>query len=144
MDIVEINESHFEKLISLFKEFAIFEKLPELMINSVDKMKAEKDLFKGFVAVDKNDDIVGYTVFFFAYYTWTGKTLYMDDLYVCESHRSKGLGTRLINKVIEYARSENCTKMRWQVSNWNATAIKFYENLGATINHVERNCDLIL
>lgn len=50
----------------------------------------------------------------------------------------------LINKVISFAKDSNCNKLRWQVSNWNKPAIDFYKNLGAEINEVERNCDLII
>lgn len=34
--------------------------------------------------------------------------------------------------------------MRWQVSNCNKNAQKFYKNIGATIDDVELNCDLML
>jgi len=138
-----IQESDFEELLSLFREFATFEKLPENMVNTVEKMKKEKEYFHGFVARSKNEEIVGYVNFFYAYYTWTGKSLYMDDLYVRKNFRGKGIGTMLIKKVISYAKETNCNGLRWQVSNWNHPAIKFYKSLGAKINDIERNCDLI-
>ena len=142
--IQKTQESDFESLIALFQEFALFEKLPEKMTNSFEKMKQEQNYFKGFTAKNDEGKIVGYVTFFFAYYTWSGKALYMDDLYVCEKYRGKGLGTLLINEVISFAKQENCSKLRWQVSNWNSPAIKFYENLGAEISPVEMNCDLLL
>ncbi|WP_165040485.1 GNAT family N-acetyltransferase [Dysgonomonas sp. ZJ709] len=142
--IEKIQESHFEELISLFHEFANFEKLPEKMTNSAEQMMREKDFLLGFVAKDKNNKIAGYVTFFFAYYTWIGKSLYMDDLYIRQQYRGKGLGTILINKAISFAKESDCNKLRWQVSNWNNHAIKFYESLGATIDDVEMNCDLIL
>jgi GNAT superfamily N-acetyltransferase len=86
---------------------------------------------------------MGYVTYFFAYYTWTGKSLYMDDLYVREKYRRKGLGALLINKVIDYAKEEKCNKLRWQVSNWNEPAITFYKSLGAEIDNIEQNCDII-
>lgn len=146
MDIVfeKINETHFEELITLFKEFALFEKLPEKMVNSIEKMCEEKDFINGYVAKDQCNRIIGYVTFFFAYYTWSGKALYMDDLYVGYENRGQGIGTLLIRKVIEFAKSQKCYRLRWQVSNWNEPAIKFYKTLGATIDHVEMNCDLLL
>lgn len=142
--IDRIQEEDFEELISLFKEFAEFENLPERMVNTVERMRLEKDFFNGFIIRNEDQEILGYTVFFFAYQTWTGKTLYMDDLYIRKEYRGKGFGSLLINKVIEFAKDTNCYKLRWQVSNWNHPAIKFYQELGATIDEVERNCDLIL
>jgi RimJ/RimL family protein N-acetyltransferase len=46
--------------------------------------------------------------------------------------------------VIEFAKNSQCHKLRWQVSAWNKPAIEFYKNIGATIDNVEQNCDLIL
>ncbi len=140
--IREIVESDFGSLITLFQEFAEFEKLQEKMTNSVQQMISEKQYVNGFVAVTDSNEIAGYVTYFFAYYTWTGKSLYMDDLYVRNEFRGRGIGTLLIKSVIEFAKSENCKKMRWQVSEWNKPAISFYESIGANIDGVESNCDL--
>lgn len=144
INISRIKESDFEDMISLFHEFAAFEKVPEKMLNSVEQMKQEKGFFNGFIAKNESGNIIGYVTFFFGYYTWIGKSLYMDDLYVRDAYRSQGIGAMLINEVIAFSKKENCRKMRWQVSNWNEKAIQFYENLGATIDRVEMNCDLLL
>ena len=142
--IREIKADDFTGLISLFTEFATFEKTPEKMINTVDRMTVEQEFFNGFVALNDSEEIVGYVTHFFAYYTWIGKSLYMDDLYVKEEFRGHGIGTELINKVIEYAKTTNCQKVKWQVSEWNKPAIEFYKSLGASIDSVESNCDLLL
>jgi len=142
--IREIKADDFPGLITLFTEFATFEKTPEKMTNTVDRMTVEQEFFNGFVALNDSEEIVGYVTHFFAYYTWIGKSLYMDDLYVKEEFRGHGIGTELINKVIEYAKTTNCQKVKWQVSEWNKPAIDFYKSLGASIDSVESNCDLLL
>jgi len=142
--IREIKADDFPGLITLFTEFATFEKTPEKMTNTVDRMTVEQEFFNGFVALNDSEEIVGYVTHFFAYYTWIGKSLYMDDLYVKEEFRGHGIGTELINKVIEYAKTTNCQKVKWQVSEWNKPAIEFYKSLGASIDSVESNCDLLL
>lgn len=137
-------ETDYSQIIDLFKDFAAFEKLPEKMTNSVNRMIKEKDFFNCFVAETNDKIIVGYVTYFFCYYTWIGKSLYMDDLYVTPEYRANGIGTRLINRVIEFAKNSQCHKLQWQVSEWNKPAIDFYKNIGATIDSVEQNCDLIL
>ena len=141
--IRKIEESDYLVLISLFKEFALFEKLPEKMTNSVEQMLREKEYLTGFVAVNDADEIVGYATYFFGYYTWIGKSLYMDDLYVRPDFRGAGVGAKLISEVIAFAKAENCKKLRWQVSEWNQPAIDFYKSLGANVDAVESNCDLV-
>jgi len=143
LHIRKIEERDFPALISLFNEFALFEKLPEKMTNTVEQMLTEKEYLAGFVAVNGEGEIRGYVTYFFAYYTWTGKSLYMDDLYVRPIFRGQGIGTKLINEVIAFAKTENCGKLRWQVSEWNQPAIDFYKSLGANIDAVESNCDLV-
>jgi len=141
--IRKIEEYDFPVLIFLFKEFALFEKLPEKMTNSVEQMMKEKEYLTGFVAVNAADEILGYVTYFFGYYTWIGKSLYMDDLYVRPDFRGAGVGTKLINEVIAFAKAENCKKLRRQVSEWNQPAIDFYKGLGANVDAVESNCDLV-
>ena len=141
--IKNIEENDFEELVALFLEFATFQNQPEKMKNSVEKMISEKDFLHGFTARDEDDRIIGYATFFFAYYTWVGKSLYMDDLYIKEQYRGKGIGTLLINTVIKHAEKEKCDRLRWQVSEWNKPAISFYKTLGAKIDETERNCDIV-
>ena len=142
--IRKATESDFEQINILFREFAEFEKLPEKMINSVERMRMEKELFNCFVAETPDKEIVGYAVYFFCYFTWTGKSLYMDDLYVKPDYRGIGIGSLLINQVILHAKETGCHKLRWQVSNWNKPAKDFYRKLGAEISDVEQNCDLMI
>lgn len=106
--------------------------------------ETESDYIYGFVVLNEKTEIIGYVTYFYAYYTWIGKSMYMDDLYVKLDYRGRGLGTKLIKKVIEKAKSDKCNKLRWQVSEWNHSAIDFYKNLGATVDNVESNCDLSL
>jgi GNAT superfamily N-acetyltransferase len=142
--IKEIELSDYNELIQLFKEFAHFEKYPEKMTNTVEQMEKETEFIHGFVVREKDNRVVAYVSWFYAYYTWVGKSAYIDDLYVKPEHRGKGIGIRLMNEVIDKAKETNCKKVKWQVSSWNQSAIGFYKKLGATIDNVQLNCDLIL
>lgn len=77
-------ENDYPELFKLIKEFATFENLEHLMVNSVGQMLKEKELFNCFIVRDKNNIIMGYATYFYAYYTWSGKSVYMDDLYIKE------------------------------------------------------------
>ena len=143
-NIRPIEPKDFPTLVKLFSEFAHFEKTPEKMVNSAVQMQKDAKWINGFVAVDEANEIQGYVTWFYAYYTWVGKSMYMDDLYVRPDYRGKSIGTKLIQSVIDHAKKEHCGRLRWQVSEWNAPAIKFYEKLGANVDGVESNCDLVL
>ena len=137
-------ETDFAAIYSLIKEFAVFQKTPQKVSITVEEMKAQKDLFECFVAVNDKEEIIGFASCFFAYYSWSGKAFYLDDLYVTEFYRGYKTGTRLLETVIDFAKKSGCIKVRWQVSNWNKNAIAFYKKMGAIIDDVEINCDLDL
>ena len=113
--IRSIEEKDYSHLISLIQAFAEFEKMPEKMTNSVEQMKSENEFLEGFVAVTDSQEVVGYVTFFDAYYTWVGRSLYMDDLYVKPEHRGQGIGSRLLKKVIEYAKFKKCNRLRCRI-----------------------------
>lgn len=136
-------EKDFPAIFLLIREFAIFQKSVDKVSITPEQMLADKELFQAFV-VEVDGIIVGFATFFWTYYSWSGKALYLDDLYLQPSVRGQGMGKGLLHSVIELARSRNCKKVRWQVSNWNHHAIEFYKNMGATVDGVELNCDLLL
>ncbi|MBI3258209.1 MAG: GNAT family N-acetyltransferase [Ignavibacteriae bacterium] len=141
--IRKATENDFEEVYSLINDFAVFIKTPEKVSITPEQMKLDKDYFQCLVAV-QSGKIIGFATYFFAYYSWTGKALYLDDLYVVEEYRGQKTGTMLMDAVFEIARNESCTKVRWQISNWNSKAIEFYKKRGAVVDGVEINCDLKL
>lgn len=136
-----IQSTDYEGMILLFKELATFQKMPEKMRNSTELMKEESEWVNGFVIEKAPGELIGYATYFYAYFTWVGKSIYMDDLYVKPDYRGQGLGKKLIDTVIHQAKTENCKKVHWQVSRWNQNAIDFYQKLGAEVDDVESNCD---
>lgn len=125
----------------LISALATFENAPDAVTNTVERMRREASLFDFFVA-EIDETIVGAALYFFAYYSWVGKSLYLDDLFVKPEHRGKGIGTALIMKLLEVADTEDCQRVRWQVLDWNQDAIGFYQKLGAEVSGEWLNCDL--
>ena len=134
-------ETDFPAVLDLIKGLAAYQGTPEKVLNTVDQMIADKHLFDCIVAENERKEIVGIATYFHAYYTWTGKALYLDDLYVKEESRGQKVGSLLLDKFFEIARENSCRKVRWQVSDWNEPAITFYKKLGAFIDQEPYNCD---
>jgi len=133
-------EEDFPAIMALIKDLASFEKASDEVRNSVGQMKKERKHFDSFVA-EQDGEIVGFAVYFFAYYTWVGKSLYLDDLYVKPQFRGKKVGSMLLKHLFELAAKEGCKRVRWQVLDWNAYAIGFYKKHGAKISSEWFNCD---
>ena len=73
----------------------------------------------------------GYALFFAHFSTWAGAELFLEDLFVRERFRGKGIGSALLAVVARVARQENFCAMRWEVLDWNEKAIELYRGLGA-------------
>lgn len=131
----------FPAMMGLIQELALFEKAPEQVTNSVERMEREQHLFKAIVVEDADGTVIGMALYFFAYFTWVGKSLYLDDLYVQPAHRGKGIGSELLRRLFEIAKTEDCQRVRWQVLDWNEPAIQLYKKSGATLDNTWYNCD---
>ncbi|KAI9439294.1 acyl-CoA N-acyltransferase [Lactarius indigo] len=58
----------------------------------------------------------------------TGKPgIYLEDLYVKEEHRNKGIGKAFFKQLAVVAQEKDCSRMDWTVLKWNQPSIDFYE-----------------
>ena len=133
----------FEKILGMIKELAEFEKSSDQFTNTVERMTAEKDFFNCFMIETPEREAVGHVVYYYCYYTWTGKALYMDDLYIKPEYRGQGIGSRVLDRIINLAKETGCHKIRWQVLEWNTPAINLYKKAGAQVGSPDRNCDIV-
>ena len=141
INVRQATEEDFPAILSLIRELAAYERAPGKVTNSVEQMKEEKDLFRCFVAETGEGEIIGMALYFIAYFTWVGKSLYLEDIYVKESFRKHRVGSALLRKVFEVARAESCKRVRWQVLEWNEPAIAFYRKCGAELDGEWINCN---
>ncbi|HYF30287.1 MAG TPA: GNAT family N-acetyltransferase [Chitinophagaceae bacterium] len=140
--IRQATEADFPSVLSLVRELAIYQQMPERVLNTVEQMKAEKEYFRCLVAENEDKEIIGIASYFFAYYTWVGKSIYLDDLVVKQSCRGQGVGSLLLDSIIKIAKQENCKRVRWLVSEWNHPSIAFYTKRGVEIDRESYVCDL--
>jgi len=132
----EAQEKDMTDVINLINELAEFEKEPdEVEIDStilVNDGFGENSYFKCFVAENKNI-IIGAAIIYNRYSTWKGRTIHLEDLIVTEKMRTNGVGTLLLDQVVNYAKKLKVKRVSWEVIDWNERAIKFYLNKGALI-----------
>src|SRR5476649_1263851 len=120
---------------SLIRELAEYEREPAQAIAT------EEDLLRdGFgpqpryrcLMAEWDGSPVGFALYFNNYSTWQGRWgLYLEDLFVRPTARGRGIGKALLVELARIAVREGCGRFQWQVLDWNAPAIGFYEKLGA-------------
>jgi len=75
---------------------------------------------------------VGFALYFHNYSTWRGHAgIHIEDLFVRPEHRGKGIGKALLTHVAAIAVAEGCSRLQWDVLEWNTPAIDFYQQMGA-------------
>ena len=140
MDKIEIRRATKEDISlvrDLVMELAIFEKAPKEVTSSladyVQEGFSDNPLFTANL-IYLNDELAGFSLWYYRFSTWKGRRFYLEDLYIKEAYRGKGLGRKLINEAIEEAKRMKCTGMMWQVLDWNQPAIDFYNTLGVKMD----------
>lgn len=133
-----------QPILDLVIGLAIYEKMPDSVTATIDDYnKTFKDgLFSAHVAED-DEEIVGMAIYYDTFSTWKGKMLYLEDFYVLEEYRSKGVGQLLFDEYIAEAKNRNCNMVKWEVLDWNLKAVKFYERNGAIVEKCWWNCKII-
>jgi GNAT superfamily N-acetyltransferase len=87
--------------------------------------------------------VVGYATYYFTYSTFLARpTLYLEDIFVMPSYRGRGAGRALFRACAAEAVRRGCGRMEWQVLDWNAPAIEFYQRSGARLLDDWRVCRL--
>lgn len=129
----------------LVKELALYEKAPEQVTNSIERMIedgfGDNPIYDLFVA-EKNGRIIGTSIFYYRYSTWKGKRLYLEDIIVTEAERGQGAGQLLFDATVQFAHQNNCTGMMWQALDWNKPALDFYAKYNTTFDSEWINCHL--
>lgn len=75
--------------------------------------------------------LVGFASFYFCYSSSRGKGLYLEDFFLTEPVRSKGLGKRLLSYVSNYAIEIGCFRIDFDVFMHNTPALAYYKKHGA-------------
>ncbi len=127
------NEKDVPVLLQLVKELADYEKLGEQVVSDEETYLTSFQYFQSLL-VETFDEAIGFAIYFYTFSTFTGRpTLYLEDVYIKEEHRGKGLGKKIFQHLAQTALQNNCADMEWMVLNWNVSSIKFYESIGAKL-----------
>lgn len=141
--IEKAQKSDLKEIHRMILDFATFQKTPEKVYITAEQMETDADLLKVLI-VKKDEKPVGFATYYFGYSSWSGRNLYLDDLYLESDQRGHGIGDQIMDKLELIARDNNCKSMRWLVSKWNESAIDFYKKRGASVDGTEFTCQLDL
>lgn len=131
------------RLLELISELAVYEKAPDEVTVTLEHFEesgfGKNPVWWAFVA-EKENEILGFALYYVRYSTWKGQRMYLEDLLVTEKARRLGLGKLLFDRLIEEAREKKFNAIVWQVLDWNEPAINFYKKYKADFDEGWVNC----
>lgn len=85
------------------------------------------------ILAEDEEGVCGFVTFTIDFAIWNGgDILRVDDVFVCDRARRRGIGRLLMLRIAELARNGNMIA-RWEIEPANHAAQKFYQGLGASI-----------
>lgn len=140
ISIRKTTEKDIPVLFDMIKEFASYLDKADRVKIKIEDLVRDKDNYLCYLAENESGEPLGYALYCYTYHTWSGKAIYLDDLFVKEEYRRFSVGTMLACALIDLARQTNCKSLQWQVLDWNKEAIAFYKKIGATVGDDNLNC----
>jgi len=122
-----------ELLLQLIRELATYEKAPEAVVATEDDLRRHgfgpEPRFEALLAFF-DDEPAGFALFYPDFSTWRGRPgLFLEDLYVREWARGRGVGRRLMTRLAALAVERDWPALHFNVLDWNP-ARGFYRRLG--------------
>ena len=124
-----LETSQIETITQMMQEFYAIDNYP------ID-IEVSKKLFQEFISDGKlgkswliydDSEIVGYVILTFIFsFEYGGKIAFLDELYLKESARGKGIGKQTIHFIKEQAKLLNVKLLYLEVENHNENAQKLY------------------
>lgn len=132
----QATKNDMPRVLELINELAVFEKEPDAVAITLSDLEndgfGDKPKFTCFI-IEVEDNVEGIALVYPRYSTWKGEVLHLEDLIVSDKCRGLGLGTKLLNAVVNYGKEMGVKRISWEVLDWNEPAIKFYESKGANV-----------
>lgn len=119
----------------LIQELAEYEKLAHTCV--ADDESVAENLFGQRPAAEVvlafiGDEPAGFALYFENYSTHLSRRgMHLEDLYVREHLRGRGVGKLLLAKLASIAVERGYGRMEWAVLRWNESAIRVYDAIGA-------------
>src|SRR4029450_8557933 len=140
MSIRKAVETDISNLLPLMRELAEFENygtdfaVTEDVLREQGFRRSPPD-FHCLIA-EEAGELVGFLGYYFVPFTYRAKpNLIIKELYIGGAPRDRGVGSRVMRTVRERAAEVGCGMIKWWVAKWNQRGIKFYQRLGARIDH---------
>ncbi len=134
-----------EEIFNLVLALARYERLEHEVVSTPDhfrKVLGDERSGVEVLVAERGRRVIGFALYFRNYSTFVGKPgLFLEDLFVVPEYRNAGVGTALLQRLIQIAEEREYGRVEWHVLDWNQPAIDFYtKKIGAELIETWRVC----
>ena len=128
----EISDSAL--VLSFIKELAEFERMGKEVTTTEAELR--ESLFQkrqaNVLIAEIDGNPAAFALFYPVYSTFSGRqNLFLEDLFVKEEYRGKGIGKALMKQLAKIALQRGAKRLDWYVLEDNKSGSRFYKHLGA-------------
>jgi GNAT superfamily N-acetyltransferase len=133
--IRKVDAENVTDFLSLIDKLAEYEKLAPPSAEAKARLRTDclsaTPKFSAFLAQFEGR-YVGYIIYYFTYSSFLAlPTLFIEDIFVLEEYRGRGVGEKMFSYLKQVAKREGCGRIEFTVLKWNKSAQEFYEKNGA-------------
>ena len=133
--IREATEADVPLILQFIRDLAEYERMAEHVVATEEMLRRTlfgNPRFAEVLIAEEDGAPAGFALFFHSFSTFLGEPgIYLEDLFVREPMRGRGIGKALLARLARIARERGCGRVEWAVLDWNAPSIAFYRAMGA-------------
>ncbi len=132
--IRQAEEKDVPLILSFIKGLAAYEKLPDSVTGTCEVLRESLFARHGAEVIigEYQGEPAAFALYFHNFSTFQCLPgLYLEDLFVKEEFRGKGIGSAMLRRLAQIAKERNCGRFEWICLDWNENALAVYRKLGA-------------
>jgi GNAT superfamily N-acetyltransferase len=129
----DADRSSIETIVNFMREYYSYDHIPfdrDAARSSMERLVSDHSLGRAWV-IRSGDETVGYCVLTLGYsLEFRGRSAFIDELFIKEGYRGKGIGTRALQFLKDTALALGVTVLRLEVERKNVDAQRLYRKAG--------------
>jgi GNAT superfamily N-acetyltransferase len=129
-------EADSDLVFALIVELASYEKLADQVSGDAEALRRslfEQRSAEALIVETAAGEAIGYAIFFTTFSSFECRSgIWLEDVYVRPEHRRGGIGRAVMEHLAALALERGHVRLDWCALEWNAPALRFYDELGAT------------
>ncbi len=134
--IRKADKNDLDIIFYFIEQLAIYEKMEDQIVGNKEMLGhwLFEEVKADVLIASWDNQPVGFALYYTTFSTFlTRPGIHLEDLFVLEDYRGKGIGKSLFIELADITLSQGYGRLEWDCLNWNKPSIDFYLSLGAEV-----------